>query len=117
MGGGAFRQGAGSSMERVMADRFYKEKQTRPDGLNLDREDVVTVPVKSSMLSKINWTQGVGVLASILAIWNIEMTAEVQAATVIVIQFLVAIITATLRSKFTTAITKGSLARAERQPL
>ena len=65
----------------------------------------VTVDIASTWASKINWTQAVGVVASIIAIWGINMPPETQVAVVALIQAAVAVITWVLRTFFTKTVT------------
>ncbi len=53
----------------------------------------VEVQVKSAWLSSINWTQAVGVLASILVVFGIEMDANTQVSVVAGIQAVAALVT------------------------
>ncbi len=74
------------------------------------------VPVKSAFWSKINWAAGIGLLAALLSVWNIDVSAELQTTIVRVITDIVDIIVPAviilLRTKFTTSVTSGSLVGA-----
>lgn len=74
------------------------------------------VPIKSAWASKINWAAGVGLLAALLSIWNIDVSAELQTTIVRVITDIVSVIVPALiiilRTKFTTSVTAGSTAGA-----
>lgn len=71
----------------------------------------VLVPVESSWWSKINWTQWVSLLASILTVYGIPMDAPTQAAVVLGIQSLQTVLTWVLRTWFTNTVTPGSLSK------
>lgn len=58
----------------------------------------VVVDVKSAWLSTINWTQAVGVLASILVVFGIEMDANTQVAVVASINGVMALVTWALKT-------------------
>lgn len=63
------------------------------------------VDTKSAWLSKINWTQAIGVLASIVAVFGIDMDPQTQLAVVAGIQGVVAAVTWVMRSFFTKTVT------------
>lgn len=65
--------------------------------------------VKSSWASKINWAQGVGLLATVLAMIGIDVPAEVQAQIVAGIASAVYVVTWVLRTWFTKSLTKASV--------
>lgn len=71
--------------------------------------DTVVVPVKSAWLSKINWTQAVGVLASILVVFGVDLPADTQLSIVAGIQGAQAAVTWILRTFFTKAITPANV--------
>lgn len=58
--------------------------------------------MNSALLSKINWTQIIGFLASVLAIWGFNVPAELQAQLVIAVQAITAVATIIFRTWFTT---------------
>lgn len=60
--------------------------------------DQVTVDVKSAWLSTINWTQAIGVVASILVIFGINLDAQTQVALVAAIQSVAAVVTWALKT-------------------
>ncbi len=74
------------------------------------------VPVKSAFWSKINWAAGIGLLAALLSVWNIDVSAELQTTIVRVITDTVSVIIPAviilLRTKYTTSVTTGSLVGA-----
>jgi hypothetical protein len=71
--------------------------------------DTVTVPVKSSWYSKINWTQAIGVLASVGVIFGVEITPETQVQILGGIQVVQAAVTYILRTWFTKDVTAASV--------
>jgi len=72
----------------------------------------VEVDVKSAWLSKINWTQTVGVLASILVVFGIDIPVQTQLAIVGGIQGVVALATWALKTFGTTTVTPSSASKA-----
>ena len=72
-----------------------------------------TVDVKSSWLSKINWTQAVGLLATLLALKGITMSPETQVQVVVGIQAVVAAVTWVFKTFFTSTVTQSSLGVAK----
>jgi hypothetical protein len=72
----------------------------------------VEVGVKSAWLSKINWTQTVGVLASVLVVFGIDIPVETQLAIVGLIQGVVALVTWGLKTFGTTTVTPSSASKA-----
>lgn len=73
--------------------------------------EVTEVEVKSAFLSKINWTQLISVLASLLIVFGINIPPELQAHLAAAITALSAIVTIVVRTWFTTAITPASAAK------
>ena len=67
--------------------------------------------LKSPLASKINIAQAVGLLASIVAVWGIDVPPEMQAQIVVAITSAIAVVTWILRTWFTTAITPQSAER------
>jgi hypothetical protein len=67
--------------------------------------NLVTVDVKSAWASKINWTQAVSVLASVLIMFGVNLDAETQAHLVIAINLVSSAVTWVLRTWFTETIT------------
>lgn len=67
--------------------------------------------VKSAWLSKINWTQALGVLASILAVFGFNLDAQTQLAVVGAIQGVVAGVTWVMRTFFTKSVTPSVAAK------
>jgi hypothetical protein len=74
--------------------------------------DNTVVDVKSAWLSKINWAQALGVLASILVFFGIDLTPEVQAQLLIVINGIAAVVTWALRTFFTKTVTPSAAAKS-----
>lgn len=73
--------------------------------------------MKTSFLSKINWTQVVAIVASLITIFFPEvypsyLDATAQVLIVFAIQTVQALVTWILRTWFTTEITKASAKRA-----
>jgi hypothetical protein len=68
--------------------------------------------IKSSWLSKINWTQFIGFAAMILTVFGIEMPDEVKVQIVALIGSAQAILTWVLRTWFTKSLTKASVPAA-----
>lgn len=69
----------------------------------------VAVDVKSAWFSKINWTQAVGLLASVLVIFGINVDPSTQIALVGSIQGVVAVVTWALKTFFTSTVTPSSV--------
>lgn len=63
---------------------------------------------KSSFKSKINWTQGVAVFASLLTMFGFNLTPEEQATIVSAIAIITGIVTWVLRTWFTKKLTNAS---------
>ncbi len=63
-------------------------------------EQLVLAEVKSPWYSKINWTQAVGLVASIAAVYSINVSPEMQAAIVIAIQAAQSLLTVVFRTYF-----------------
>jgi hypothetical protein len=73
----------------------------------------VTVPVKSAWYSKINWTQAVGIVATVIAVVTsnrVQIDPATQVSIVATIQGIVAVATWVQRTWFTTAVTPASVA-------
>ena len=64
--------------------------------------------IKSSLASKINWTQVVAAGAILATMFGFELTPEQQAAIVAVIALIGQVVTAIARTWFTTSITEAS---------
>lgn len=71
-----------------------------------------TVAVKSSWASKINWTQGLSVLAGVLAMFGVDLDPETRAQIASGILGINAAVTWVLRTWFTSKVTKASADRA-----
>ena len=61
---------------------------------------------KASFASKINWTQGLALAASILVVFGIELPTEIQLAIVAVIQGVQSVFTWIMRTWFTKKLIK-----------
>ena len=61
---------------------------------------------KSSFASKINWTQGLTLLASVLVVFGIELPTDIQLAFVAVIQGAQSVVTWVMRTWFTKELIK-----------
>lgn len=68
----------------------------------------VLVTSKSAWLSKINWVQGVGIAAMILAFFGINVPDDVKAQIIASIGGIQAVVTWVLRTFFTKTITHTS---------
>lgn len=72
--------------------------------------DQATVPVKSAWASKINWTQAVAVLASVLTLFGFSsLTPEQQAAIVTTISVVQGVATWVMKTWFTPTVSAASL--------
>ncbi len=72
-------------------------------------ETMARVRVKSAWLSKINWTQAVALLASLLAIKGFNLDAETQVAIVAGIQGIQSAVTWAFRTFFNRSVSPASL--------
>lgn len=72
-------------------------------------EPRVTVPVKSAWLSKINWTQGVALVAALGTFFGFDLDAQTQASVLAGIVGAQAAITWALKTFFTNTVTESSL--------
>lgn len=70
-----------------------------------------TVETKSAWLSKINWAQAVGVLASILVVFGIDLPAETQAQVAVAITSIVGLVTWALRTFAKPTVTPSQAAK------
>lgn len=73
---------------------------------------VVTVPIKSAWLSKVNWTQAVSGAAMVLTFVSggaIGLTADQQAALVVVIGVIGNVVTWVMKTFFTNTVQASSL--------
>jgi hypothetical protein len=76
------------------------------------RMKTATVQVQSAWASKVNWTQAIGLVATLLALATgnaVEIPGEQQAAMVAVIQGVTGIATWIIRTWFTRSVTPASL--------
>jgi len=73
--------------------------------------DAVTVDVKSAWLSKINWTQAIGVIASVAAVFGFDLSPAMQVQVVAGIQGIAAVVTWALKTFGTTTVTPSSAAK------
>ena len=74
---------------------------------------VAQVDVQSAWISKINWTQAIGIVATILAVVSsnkYEIPAETQISIVAGIQGVQAVVTWVIKTWFTKTITPASAA-------
>ena len=71
--------------------------------------DTAVVPVKSPLLSKINWTQVVAAGAAILVVFGVDIDARTQAELCAGIVALQAAVTVIIKTWFTSSITPQSL--------
>lgn len=67
------------------------------------------VAVKSAFLSKINWTQVIGVAVALGAMFGIDIDAKTQAEILAGIVAVQGVITVILRTWFTTSVTPSSV--------
>jgi hypothetical protein len=67
------------------------------------------VEVKSAWFSKINWTQGVSLIATLLALKGFTLDAETQVALVTGIQSAQAVVTWAFRTFFNRSVSPASL--------
>ena len=73
--------------------------------------DIAEVEVKSAFLSKINWTQLISVLASLLVVFGVDFPPELQAHIAAAITAISAIVTVVMKTWFTTTVTPSSAAK------
>lgn len=73
--------------------------------------EVVQVETKSAWLSKINWTQLISVLASLLVVFGVNIPPELQAHLAAAITALTALVTIVMKTWFTTTVTPSSAAK------
>lgn len=69
----------------------------------------VTAPVKSAWASKINWTQGISVVAANLALFGVDLDAQTQAQILAGIVGAQAVVTWVQRTFFTMSLTASSV--------
>ncbi len=74
--------------------------------------DTVVVDVKSAWLSKINWAQAIGVIASVVAVFGIDVDAQTQVALVAGIQGIVAVLTWALKTFAKPSVTPSAAKKA-----
>jgi len=74
-----------------------------------ESETMARVRVKSAWLSKINWTQAVALLASVLAIKGFTLDTDTQLALVGTIQGAQAVVTWLFRTFFNRSVSPASL--------
>ncbi len=72
---------------------------------------VVVVETKSAWLSKINWTQAIGVVASIAAVFGLNLDPQTQLAVVAAIQGVVAFVTWILKTFAKPSVTPSQAAK------
>lgn len=69
----------------------------------------VVVPVKSAWLSKINWTQGIALLAAAGTFFGFDLDAKTQAEALAGIVGVQSVITWVLKTFFTNTVTPSAL--------
>jgi hypothetical protein len=74
----------------------------------LDAAGATIVPTKPAWLSKINWVQLAGPIASLAAAYGLDLSAGQISGLVIAVQTVQSIVTWILRTWFTTALTPGA---------
>lgn len=77
-----------------------------------DITPMVSVPITSAWSSKINWTQGVAILSSVLVLFlgpNAGLTPDQQAAVVTVITLIQGIVTYIMKTWFTSTVHPSSI--------
>lgn len=75
----------------------------------VDTPKTVRVDYKSGWYSKINWVQLIGFLAMIGSFFGLEVTPETQAEILAGIVALTTVVTAILKTWFTSTVTPGSI--------
>lgn len=75
----------------------------------------VEVAVKSAWWSKINWTQAIGMLASVGVLFGMHLSPDEQAKIVVTIQAISGVATVILRTWFTTSVTPAVAEKIEGQ--
>lgn len=71
--------------------------------------ETIRVPVKSAWTSKINWAQGLSLLASILVVFGIDLEPKTQVEVVAGIQGVQAVLTWVIRTWFTKDVVASSV--------
>ena len=66
---------------------------------------MMNVEIQSAWLSKINWTQIVGFVAMVLAMYGVKVPPDLQAATAVALTAVVAVVTIIWRTFFTSTVT------------
>lgn len=69
---------------------------------------LTTVPVRSPVTSKINWTQIVGMAAMLGSYFGLTLTSDQIAATVVAIGVVQSVVTFVIRTWFTKSVTSTS---------
>ncbi len=69
----------------------------------------VVVPVKSAWISKINITQAVALLATLLATFGVDMPEDVRVGIITAITAATTILTWVLRTWFTKSVTRSAM--------
>lgn len=70
---------------------------------------VVPVEVRSSWKSKINWTAGIGIVATLLSYFGLDLKPEDQLKIIAAIPIIQGVVTWVLRTFFTRSITPSSV--------
>lgn len=73
--------------------------------------DIAVVPVKSGLLSKVNWTQFASIGATLLAWIGLDLSAEQLVAVITGIQAVQSIATVIFKTWFTKSVTPQSAAK------
>ena len=69
----------------------------------------ILVPVISGFASKINWTQVLGTVASLVTAYGITLPPELVPALLVAVQGVTSLVTITMRMWFTKSIMQGSV--------
>jgi len=69
----------------------------------------VAVPVKSSFLSKINWTNFTGIIAGLLAYFGLNIPEAVLTEVILAIGTITQLVTMVFRTFFTKSVTTASV--------
>ena len=70
---------------------------------------MIQVPVKSGFASKINWTQVLGTVASLVTAYGVSLPPELVPALLVAVQGVTSLVTITMRMWFTKSIMQGSV--------
>lgn len=78
---------------------------------NAENKPATVVEVKSAWTSKINWTQAVSLIATLLALKGVNLDAETQVQIVVGIQAIQAVVTWVFKTWFTPTVTAASVGK------